>query len=88
MQNIKCPEELKMNGKKTFVKITNSDIYAEIKGLRTDLGTLREHNDRAHGIIISNHLNNRSEIKVIRWIACSALGIATFVSALLITGSL
>jgi hypothetical protein len=75
-----------MKNGKTFVRITNQDIYAEIKGLRTDLGTLREHNDKAHGIILTKHMNNQAEIKVIRWISASALGIAVFISALLITG--
>ena len=77
-----------MNDKKTFIKVTNGDIYTEIKALRTDLQGFRTQNNHEHGEIIGKHQKNKAEIDITKWIAGSALGISVFISALMITGSL
>ena len=65
------------NGKRTFIKITNQDIYNEIRDLKSKVDNLRE---ESHNM----HLENKSRINQIRWVAGSALSLSVFLCANLI----
>ena len=67
-----------MNGKKTFIKITNEMIYNELKQFEKD-------NEEAHKQIITKHDTNKASIDVLKWVAGSALAIGVFVCAGLVT---
>ena len=70
----------KSNGK-TFIKITNRDIYTEIKTIESQLKTFEDNNESAHSAILNEHEKNKGRINTVRWIATSALLIATFLCA-------
>lgn len=66
------------NGKKTFIKVTNQDIFNELK-------EFQKQNQIEHQEIINKHITSKGEIKVTKWIAGAGLGISIFISAGLIT---
>jgi hypothetical protein len=66
------------NGKKTFIRITNEDIYKELKDFK-------EQNVKEHQEIITKHSDNKAEIDMVKWVAGAALGMSVFVCAGLIT---
>jgi len=70
----------KSNGK-TFIKITNRDIYTEIKAIESQLKTFEDNNETAHATIIGEHEKNKGRIEFVKWIASSALGIGVFLCA-------
>ena len=74
-----------MSNGKTFIRVTNQDIYLEIKNLEKNLDCFKLENVSQHNDIKKCHLNNKSQINVIRWISTSALGISVFIIVGLIT---
>ena len=72
------------NGKKTFIRITNQDIYNEIKAIKADLTKFRTDNETQHDIITSEHSKNKAEIDLVKYMAGGALSIGLFLSANLI----
>lgn len=66
-----------MNGKATFVKISNQNIYDEIK-------SLEKSNETAHNELKNLHLANKSQIKLLWWMSSSSLGIAGFLVGVLL----
>ena len=73
-----------VNNKRTFIKISNLDIYQEIKVIESQLKTLEGNNETAHATIIGEHEKNKGRIEFVKWIASSALGIGVFLCANLI----
>ena len=53
-------------GNKTFVKITNKDVYNKIE-------ELIKHNDKAHQEILEHQIITNGKVKLNRWIATTAL---------------
>ena len=72
------------NGKKTFIRITNQDIYNEIKVIKADLTKFRADNETQHDSITSQHQKNKAEIDLVKYMAGGALSIGLFLSANLI----
>ena len=72
------------NNGKTFIKITNRDIYTEIKAIESQLKTFEDNNETAHSTIIREHEKNKGRIEIVKWFAMSALGIGVFLCANLI----
>lgn len=64
----------------TFMKVTNQDIYNEIKDIKktlTDsLGKLKEENSKDHEAIKSKQDKTNGSVKLTKWIATTALAIA------------
>jgi hypothetical protein len=54
---------------KTFITVTNADIYDEIKKLRED-------NSTAHNFIIARQDKTNGGVKLSMWIATTALAVA------------
>ena len=51
---------------KTFIKITNKDVYNKIE-------ELIKHNDKAHQAILEHQIITNGKVKLNRWIATTAL---------------
>ena len=75
--NVNAGENMS-NGKKTFVRITQQDVYDELK-------SFKESNSKEHQEIINKHSDNKAEIDMVKWISGAALGMSIFVCAGLIT---
>jgi len=71
----------KSNGK-TFLKITNREIYTEIKAIESQLKTFEDNNESAHANILTEHEKNKGKILFVRWIAGIALTLSAFVASL------
>jgi hypothetical protein len=74
------------NGNKTFIKITNRDIYQEIVTLRNQLKTFIESNEEAHNRIINLpgkpcqfHNTIYSKSNITKWIAGTSLTLSIIV---------
>ena len=65
------------DGKTTFIKITNKDIYESIQDLRNDVRTLTMRNQIEHKQI-------SGRVSVNRWISTTALTLITSIILLLL----
>ena len=61
-----------MNADDTFMKITNRDVYEEIR-------KLREENNIRHSVVVSHLQVTNGKVKLNRWIATTALTLVLFV---------
>jgi len=53
---------------KTFLRITNKDIYLELKSIKRD-------NTEQHSRIINHQIKTNGKVMLNRWVATTALGI-------------
>ena len=63
----------------TFVKITNEDIYKEIKDFKKQ--NIEQHNE-----IIKHQIETNGKVKLNRWIATTALTLTLFLFGLFMRG--
>lgn len=63
---------------KTFIKITNSDIFLELKQMHQDLNDFKYENEKQHDKINEQHQINKGRISVIGWLAGAGLSVACF----------
>jgi len=54
--------------RKTFIKITNMDIYNTIN-------ELKEENSRQHNLIINHQIETNGKVRLSKWIATTALSL-------------
>lgn len=62
---------------KTFIKITNKDIYERLE-------TLIKTNQKDHSEIIEHQIKTNGKVKLNRWIASTALGLVILIMGTLI----
>lgn len=60
----------------TFIRITNKDIYYEIKGLRTLVEQHKELNEKQHSILSQKQDLTNGKVKLTRWVATTALSLS------------
>ena len=77
-----------MSNGKTFIKVSNNDIYNEIKFLRNELEEFKFENIAQHNDIKKCHINNKSQITLIKWVSGSALSISVFLVASILVGKI
>ena len=61
---------------KTFIKITNADIYAEIKEIRKSISCFSDENNKQHESICKRQDLTNGKIKLSKWMATTAISIA------------
>ena len=62
-----------MAGGDTFVKITNNDIFDEIKSLRSEFSTFKTENAKDHEGIEKHVVKTNGKVKANRWMVSTAI---------------
>lgn len=72
-----------MTGDRTFLKITNKDIYEEMQGIRRLLTEFHEKNNQDHASIITRQDHTNGKVRLAHWIATTGLTFIVIVIGLL-----
>lgn len=77
-----------MGEKKTFIKVTNLDIYKIIKELKEEVEKFKEENAKQHNEIIKHQIATNGKVKLSTWIATTALTLILGLAVGLVVGYL
>ena len=75
--NRKSNNDVKMKEDKTFLRVTNRDIYNKIIGIEEKLDKLGETNKTDHFGICERQDTTNGKVKLSMWIGTSALALGT-----------
>lgn len=70
---------------KTFLRITNREIYDGIQDIRKVLAEFKQMNEAAHAKLEAHAKETNGKVKLNRWIATTALSLFTMLAGVLLT---
>ena len=68
----------------TFIRVTNKDIYNEIKEIHKEIKELKEENKEQHNVIIEHQMKTNGKVILNKWIATTAITISLIVLGFLV----
>ena len=72
------------SGDKVFIKVTNKDIYNEIKSFKITLEEFKNNNDVGHHEIVKQQRMTNGKVKLSKWMATTALSLVVIAIGIIV----